>query len=477
MNYETVIGLEVHVELDTETKIFCGCENKFGGEPNTHCCPICTGMPGTLPRLNKKVVEFAISTGLASNCRITQECKFDRKNYFYPDLPKAYQISQLYLPICTNGYLEIETNNGKKKIGIHEIHMEEDAGKLVHDPWEDCTLVDYNRCGVPLLEIVSEPDMRSAEEVIAYLEKLKAILQYVGVSDCKMQEGSMRADINLSVRPVGQKEFGTRTEMKNMNSFKAIARAIEGERKRQIEVIEEGKKVIQQTRRWDDNKDTSFAMRSKEDAQDYRYFPEPDLVPISISDEWIESLRKSLPELPEQKKQRYILEYGLSEYDTGIITSSKYLVNIFEKTVEICKNVKETANMIMGDVMRMLKETGRLPEDLTLNPDNLAKLIMLIDGGKINRTVAREIFDKMFLEDFNPEKYVKENNLEIVRDDKLVNETVNRIVQSNPQAIEDYKAGKDKAFKFLVGQSMKELKGKADPKLINEILKNILENL
>lgn len=477
MNYEMVIGLEVHVELDTKTKIFCGCENKFGGEPNTHCCPICTAMPGTLPRLNKKVVEFAILTGLATNCKITKECKFDRKNYFYPDLPKAYQISQLYLPICREGYLEIETDSKKKKIRIHEIHMEEDAGKLVHNMEKNCTLIDYNRCGVPLLEIVSEPDMRSAEEVIAYLEKLKAILQYLGVSDCKMQEGSMRADINLSVRPIGQEELGTRTEMKNINSFKAISRAIEAERKRQIEVLEAGEKVIQQTRRWDDNKNMSFAMRSKEEAQEYRYFPEPDIVPVSISDEWIKILSDTLPELPDQKKQRYMLEYKLPEYDTSIITSSKYLVDIFEKTVEICKNAKETANMIMGDVMRMLKETGKLPEDLTLNPENLAKLIMLIDSGKINRTIAREIFDKMFFEDFDPENYVKENGLEIVRDDKLVGETVNNVVQKNPQAIEDYKAGKDRAFKFLVGQSMKKLKGKADPKLVNEVLKNILENI
>ncbi|HWT27729.1 MAG TPA: Asp-tRNA(Asn)/Glu-tRNA(Gln) amidotransferase subunit GatB, partial [Mobilitalea sp.] len=277
--YETVIGLEVHVELATKSKIFCGCTTQFGGDPNTHCCPVCTGMPGTLPVLNKQVVEYAIAAGLALNCSITQKCKFDRKNYFYPDLPKAYQISQLYLPICRDGGIEIETEAGKKMVRIHEIHMEEDAGKLVHDPWEDCTLVDYNRCGVPLVEIVSEPDMRSAEEVVAYLEKLRLILQYLGVSDCKMQEGSLRADINLSVREMGAKEFGTRTEMKNMNSFKAIARAIEGERKRQIELIEYGKKVIQETRRWDDNKDTSFAMRSKEDAQDYRYFPEPDLPP------------------------------------------------------------------------------------------------------------------------------------------------------------------------------------------------------
>lgn len=475
--YETVIGLEVHVELDTKTKIFCSCENQFGGEPNTHCCPICTGMPGTLPVLNEKVVEFAIATGLATNCKITPYGKFDRKNYCYPDLPKAYQVSQLYLPICTKGHVDIEVGGEKKSIGIHEIHMEEDAGKLVHDSWEECTLVDYNRCGVPLLEIVSEPDMRSAEDVLAYLEKLKATLQYLGVSDCKMQEGSMRADINLSVRPVGQKEFGTRTEMKNMNSFKAIARAIEGERQRQIDLIEEGNKVIQQTRRWDDNKGESYAMRSKEDAQDYRYFPEPDLAPIEIGQEWIAKVRESLPEMPEAKKARYMTEFGLSEYDTNIITGSKYLVNVFEKATEVCGNAKATANMIMGDVMRMLKETSKLPEDISFSPENLAKLIMLIEKGSINRSVGREVFEKVFLDDIDPEQYVKENGLEMVKDDNLVKDTVTKIVQANPQAIEDYKAGKDKAFKFLVGQSMKELKGKADPVMINTILKQVLENM
>jgi aspartyl-tRNA(Asn)/glutamyl-tRNA(Gln) amidotransferase subunit B len=474
--YETVIGLEVHVELDTKTKIFCSCENKFGGEPNTHCCPICTGMPGTLPVINEQVVEFAIATGIATNCRITPYGKFDRKNYFYPDLPKAYQVSQLYLPICTKGHVEIEVNGEKKSIGIHEIHMEEDAGKLVHDSWEECTLVDYNRCGVPLLEIVSEPDMRSADEVIAYLEKLKATLQYLGVSDCKLQEGSMRADINLSIRPVGQVEFGTRTEMKNMNSFKAIARAIEGERQRQIDLIEEGGEVIQQTRRWDDNKGESFAMRSKEDAQDYRYFPEPDLAPIEIDEDWIDKVRSCLPEMPDAKKVRYMKDFELSEYDTNIITGSKYLVNIFEKATDICGNAKATANMIMGDVMRMLKETSKLPEDISFSSENLAKLIMLIEKGSINRTVGREVFDKIFIDDIDPEKYVKENGLEMVKDDNLVKDTVTKIVEANPQAIEDYKAGKDKAFKFLVGQSMKELKGKADPVMINTILKEILEN-
>ncbi|MEE0402584.1 MAG: Asp-tRNA(Asn)/Glu-tRNA(Gln) amidotransferase subunit GatB, partial [Christensenellales bacterium] len=327
--YEMVIGLEVHVELATKTKIFCGCTTKFGGAPNTHTCPVCTGMPGTLPVANKKVVEFAVAAGLATNCEITRYNKFDRKNYFYPDLPKAYQISQLYLPICRNGHVDIETAAGKKAVGIHEIHMEEDAGKLVHDPWLDETMVDYNRCGVPLLEIVSEPDMRSAEEVIAYLTKLRQTLQYLGVSDCRMQEGSLRADVNLSVRTVGQKEFGTRTEMKNINSFKAIARAIAGEYRRQVELIEDGGQVKQQTRRWDDNKDASFAMRSKENAQDYRYFPEPDLPPIEISQSFIDAVRARQPELAEAKAARYQQEFGLPEYDARILTEEKPMADLF----------------------------------------------------------------------------------------------------------------------------------------------------
>ena len=339
--YETVIGLEVHVELASKTKIFCGCSTAFGGAPNSHTCPVCTGMPGSLPVLNKQVVEYAIAVGLATNCSITQYCKFDRKNYFYPDNPQNYQISQLYLPICRNGGVEIETAAGKKTVGIHEIHMEEDAGKLVHDEWEDCSIVDYNRSGVPLIEIVSEPDMRSAEEVIAYLEKLRLIIQYLGASDCKLNEGSMRADVNLSVREMGAPEFGTRTEMKNLNSFKAIARAIEGERTRQIELIEEGKKVIQETRRWDDNKEYSYAMRSKEDAQDYRYFPEPDLVPIVISDEWIAEIKARQPELRTEKLERYKKEFGLPDYDAEIITGHKKFADLFEATTEICKKQRK----------------------------------------------------------------------------------------------------------------------------------------
>lgn len=472
--YETVIGLEVHVELATKSKIFCSCTTEFGGEPNTHCCPVCTGMPGTLPVLNKKVVEYAIAAGLATGCTITRRCKFDRKNYFYPDLPKAYQVSQLYLPICRNGGIEIEVDGVKKTIGIHEIHMEEDAGKLVHDPWDDCTLVDYNRCGVPLIEIVSEPDMRSSDEVIAYLDKLKLILQYLGVSDCKMQEGSLRADINLSVRELGAKEYGTRTEMKNMNSFKAIARAIEGERKRQIELLEYGKPVVQETRRWDDNKDSSFAMRSKEDAQDYRYFPEPDLVPIEISDEWLEEIQKKQPELRDEKMLRYEKEYDIPEYDASIITGSKKLADIFEATVALCKKPKEVSNWLMVETMRLLKEFEMDPEEVKFSPKNLAKLIHLIDSNGINRTVAKEVFEKIFGEDIDPEKYVEEHGLKIVNDEGALRSTIERIIKENPQSVEDYHAGKTKAMGFLVGQTMKEMKGKADPGMINKILLELL---
>ena len=382
--YETVIGLEVHVELATKTKIFCACSTAFGGAPNTHTCPVCTGMPGSLPVLNKQVVEYALAVGLATNCQIHQYCKFDRKNYFYPDNPQNYQISQLYLPICHDGGVEIETAGGKKIIGIHEIHMEEDAGKLVHDEWEDCSLVDYNRSGVPLIEIVSEPDMRSAEEVIAYLEKLRQIIQYLGASDCKLQEGSMRADVNLSVREVGAEKFGTRTEMKNLNSFKAIAHAIEGERERQIELIEAGRKVIQETRRWDDNKESSFTMRSKEDAQDYRYFPDPDLTPVVISDEWIAEVKARQPELRSEKLERYKKEFDIPDYDAQIITNSKHMANLFEAATAICKKPKKVSNWLMGETLRLLKENNMDPEDLSFAPENLAKLVDLADAGTVN---------------------------------------------------------------------------------------------
>ena len=475
--YETVIGLEVHVELATKTKIFCSCSTEFGGTPNTHTCPVCTGMPGALPVLNKQVVEYAIAVGLATNCSITQYCKFDRKNYFYPDNPQNYQISQLYLPICRNGGVEIETESGSKKIvGIHEIHMEEDAGKLIHDEWEDASLVDFNRSGVPLIEIVSEPDMRSAEEVIAYLEKLRMIIQYLGASDCKLQEGSMRADVNLSIREEGAETFGTRTEMKNLNSFKAIARAIEGERERQIDLLEAGKAVIQETRRWDDNKETSYAMRSKEDAQDYRYFPEPDLVPIIISDEWIEEIRNRQPELRTEKLERYKSEYDIPQYDAEIITSHKKLADIFEATVALGKKPKEVSNWLMVETMRLLKEHDMEPSDLAFAPENLAKLIGLIEAGAINRTTAKEVFEKVFEENVDPEAYVEANGLKIEADDGALKGIIEGIVAANPQSVADYKAGKKKAIGFLVGQTMKAMKGKADPGTVNKILTDILDS-
>ena len=475
--YETVIGLEVHVELATKTKIFCSCSTEFGGAPNTHTCPVCTGMPGSLPVLNKQVVEYAIAVGLATNCSITQYCKFDRKNYFYPDNPQNYQISQLYLPICRNGGVEIETKDGEKKVvGIHEIHMEEDAGKLIHDEWEDASLVDFNRSGVPLIEIVSEPDMRSADEVIAYLEKLRMIIQYLGASDCKLQEGSMRADVNLSIREVGAEAFGTRTEMKNLNSFRAIARAIEGERERQIDLLESGKTIIQETRRWDDNKETSYAMRSKEDAQDYRYFPEPDLVPIIISDEWIEKIRSRQPELRTEKLERYKTEYDIPQYDAEILTSHKKLADIFEATVALGKKPKEVSNWLMVETMRLLKEHDLEPSDLTFAPENLAKLIDLIEKGTINRTTAKEVFEKVFAENVDPEVYVEENGLKMEADDGALKGIIESIVAANPQSVADYKAGKKKAIGFLVGQTMKAMKGKADPGTVNKMLTEILDS-
>ena len=472
--YETVIGLEVHVELATKTKIFCGCSTKFGGAPNTHTCPVCTGMPGSLPVLNKQVVEYAAAVGIATNCTITQHCKFDRKNYFYPDNPQNYQISQLYLPICRNGYVEIETSNGTKKVGIHEIHMEEDAGKLVHDEWEDASLVDYNRSGVPLIEIVSEPDMRSAEEVIAYLEKLRMIVQYLGASDCKLQEGSMRADVNLSVREKGAAKFGTRTEMKNLNSFTSIEHAIKGEMERQIDLLEAGKTVTQETRRWDDNKGESYAMRSKEDAQDYRYFPDPDLIPIDISDEWLESIRAAQPEFRPEKMQRYKEEFQIPEYDIEIITSTKHMADIFEETVALGAQPKKVSNWLMGESMRLLKEKNQDGNDLTISPKNLAALIELIDKKVINQTTAKEIFEVMFAEDIDPVKYVEEHGLKQESDEGALKAVLEEVIAANPQAVEDYHNGKEKALGALVGQTMKRMQGKADPGAINKLLREML---
>lgn len=472
--YETVIGLEVHVELATKTKIFCGCSTEFGGAPNTHTCPVCTGMPGSLPVLNKQVLAYAVAVGLATDCKITRYCKFDRKNYFYPDNPQNYQISQLYLPICRDGKVEIETESGKKFVGIHEIHMEEDAGKMIHDEGSDYSLVDYNRSGVPLIEIVSEPDMRSAEEVIAYLEKLRMLIQYLGASDCKMQEGSMRADVNLSVREVGSLEYGTRTEMKNLNSFSAITRAIAGEKARQIDLLEAGEKVVQETRRWDDNAGKSYAMRSKEDAQDYRYFPDPDLVPIVVTEEFLADIKAKQPEFREDKIARYKEEFDIPEYDIDIITGSKHMADIFEETVALGAQPKKVSNWLMVETLRLLKENNMDPEDIRFSPKHLAGLIKLTDAKAINSTVAKEVFEEMFKNDIDPEKYVEEKGLKTVSDEGALRKTVEEVIANNPQSVEDYRNGKEKAIGFLVGQTMKAMKGKADPGMVNQILKELL---
>ena len=475
MKYEVVIGLEIHVELATKSKIFCGCTTEFGGEVNTHVCPICTSMPGTLPVMNEKVVEFAAKAGLALNCEVANFSKMDRKNYFYPDLPKAYQISQFDLPVCNGGHVDIEIEGETKRIGITRIHMEEDAGKLIHDQWENGSLVDYNRCGVPLIEIVSEPDMRSPEEARAYVEKVRSILQYVGVSDCKMQEGSLRADVNLSLRPVGQKEFGTRTEMKNLNSFKSILRAAESEIKRQTRVLDEGGTVIQETRRWDDDAAKSYSMRSKEEAHDYRYFPEPDLVPIELSDDTINEYRKSLPELPHERFLRYTDQMGIPEYDAKLITVSVKTADFFEQVVNAGADAKSASNWIMGDLMRLMKEVDT--EDIPFDGQLLSELIDLIKKGAISNNIGKTVFNEMFKTGKTPKDIVKEKGLEVVSDAGQLEEIADRIIIANPKSVEDYIGGKQKAIGFLMGQIMKETKGKANPGIVNKMLREKLEAL
>lgn len=465
--YETVIGLETHVELATESKIFCSCSTKFGSEANTQCCPVCTGMPGTLPLLNRQVVELAVRAGLALGCTINLQNQFDRKNYFYPDLPKAYQISQLYQPICINGGVDI----GGKTIGIHEIHMEEDAASLIHDPFRDCSKVDYNRCGVPLIEIVTEPDFRSAEEVQTYLELLKQRLVYLGVSDCKMQEGSLRVDVNLSVRPVGAEELGTRTEMKNLNSFKAIGRAIDYETRRQIELLEEGGRVVQETRRWDENKDASYAMRSKENAQDYRYFPEPDLPLVSLTAVYVEQLRSNQPELAEAKRARYVAEWGLTDYDAVTITAEKSVAVFFEAVVAQGVPPKETANWVMGQVLRRMKEEES--EEIPMEPAALARIIELVLAGKINRTGAVTVFDGVF-GGGDVDEFVADHGLEQVSDDGFILFCIDQIMAEQDTVVAEYRSGKEKVFGFLVGQVMRKAQGKAAPEKVNELLKERL---
>ncbi len=469
-DYEVVIGLEVHAELSTKTKIFCSCPTEFGGKPNTHCCPICMAMPGTLPVLNEKVVEYAVKAGLATNCTISQDSKNDRKNYFYPDLPKSYQISQFDKPLCEKGFIEIEDEEGnKKKIGITRIHIEEDAGKLNHSEFGTGTLVDLNRAGVPLIETVSEPDIRSAKEAEQYLRKIKSIFEYIEVSDCKMQEGSLRADVNVSVRKKGAEKFGTRTEMKNMNSFRSIVRAIEYESNRQIDVIEDGGEIYQTTLRWDDVSGKTFEMRSKEDAQDYRYFPDPDLVAIKLSQEYIDNVRKSLPELPETRKMRYINECGLTEKDANLLTASKYLSNLFEGAEKKCKNAKAVANLILSDISRILNDKDIEPEQIPFTPEQLADVVILIEKGIISSAIAKKVLEELFENPIDPDIMIKEKGWIQISDESAIKEIVLKIIENNSQSVSDFKAGKDKALGFLVGQAMKETKGKANPQMLNKM--------
>lgn len=469
-DYEVVIGLEVHCELSTKTKIFCSCSTEFGGEPNSHCCPICMAMPGTLPVLNEKVVEYAVKAGLATNCKIERNSKNDRKNYFYPDNPKSYQISQFDKPLCYDGYVTIEDEDGnEKKVRIERIHIEEDAGKLNHDDYGRGSFVDLNRAGVPLIEVVSKPDLRSAYEVESYMRKLKSIFEYIEISDCKMQEGSLRADVNVSIRKKGSTELGTRTEMKNMNSFKSIVRAIDYEIDRQIEVVEEGEEVVQETLRWDDISGKTFPMRDKEDAQDYRYFPEPDLVAIKLSEEYIENIRKALPELPESRKKRYIEEIGLSEKAANFVTSSKYYSNMFEKASEISNNPKAVSNWLMSDIARIMNEKELEPDKIPFTAENLAELVVLIDKGTISNSIGKKVLEELFENPKEPSKIIEEKGWVQISDEGAIREVVLKVLESNSQSVADYKAGKDKALGYLVGQAMKETRGKANPQMLNKM--------
>lgn len=481
MKYEAVIGLEVHTELQTTTKIFCSCRTSFGADPNTNVCPVCLGLPGVLPVLNKKVLEYAVRAGLALNCEISRFSKFDRKNYYYPDLPKNFQTSQFDLPICEHGYLDVEVDGEKRRIRITRAHMEEDAGKLVHHGTSitdsDYSLVDYNRTGTPLLEIVSEPDMRSAKEAVAYMEKMRAILQYVGISDCRMEEGSLRCDANVSVRPVGQKELGTKTEIKNINSFKGVERAIEYEAMRQAELLEDGGKVVQETRTWDEKEGVTKSMRTKEEANDYRYFPEPDLVPFTVSDEYIENIRKSLPELPDARKERYMKEFGLSSEDAVFMTNDKATADYFEAAVAAGADPKAAVNWLMGEFASQLSNDGIEIDKAPVTAENLAALLKLISKGTISGKIAKKVFATMWKEGGNPDDIVKAQGLVQISDTAELSKLVDEVVGNNPKAVEDFKAGKKKAVGALVGQIMKATKGKANPRVINELLNKKLQSL
>ena len=481
MKYEAVIGLEVHTELQTKTKIFCSCRTSFGADPNTNVCPVCLGLPGVLPVLNKKVLEYAVRAGLALNCEISRFSKFDRKNYYYPDLPKNFQTSQFDLPICEHGYLDVEVEGEKRRIRITRAHMEEDAGKLVHHGTSitdsDYSLVDYNRTGTPLLEIVSEPDMRSAKEAVAYMEKMRAILQYVGISDCRMEEGSLRCDANVSVRPVGQKELGTKTEIKNINSFKGVERAIEYEAMRQAELLEDGGKVVQETRTWDEKEGVTKSMRTKEEANDYRYFPEPDLVPFTVSDEYIENIRKSLPELPDARKERYMKEFGLSSEDAVFMTNDKDTADYFEAAVAADADPKAAVNWLMGEFASQLSTEGIEIAKAPVSAENLAGLLKLISKGTISGKIAKKVFATMWKEGGKAEDIVKAQGLVQISDTAELSKLVDDVVGKNPKAVEDFKAGKKKAVGALVGQIMKATKGKANPRVINELLNKKLQSL
>lgn len=477
MKYESIIGIEVHAELSTKTKIYCGCKNEFGGEINSHCCPVCTGMPGSLPVLNGSVVDYAIKAGLAMDCKIAAKSKQDRKNYFYPDLPKAYQISQFDLPLCYDGGIDIVVAGEKKRIGVTRIHIEEDAGKSIHDAVEGKTLLDYNRCGVPLIEIVSEPDMRSPADAKEYLDTLKQILEYIGVSDCKMQEGSLRCDVNVSVRPEGQKEFNARTEMKNVNTFSGAVKGIEYEIKRQIEVMENGGVNVQETRRWDDALGQSVPLRSKEDAHDYRYFPEPDLMPIVISDEHINTIKTSIPELPHVKKQRYITELGLPEYDSGQLTQSKLVADFFEDVMSGGVDAKSASNWIMGDVWGMMNERYLTMETLPFTAKMLSDMIKRIIDGTISNTAAKQVLSTMFDTSEQPDAIIEKLGLKQVNDEGEILKIIDEVLKANPSSVEDFKNGKDRVVGFLVGQVMRASKGKANPQTVNNLIKDALSKL
>lgn len=477
MKYEIVIGLEVHAELKTQSKIFCGCSAHFGAEQNTNVCPVCLGMPGSLPVLNQRAVEFAIRAGVALNCEIAQYSKFDRKNYYYPDLPKNYQISQYDLPVCANGYLDIEVDGKTKRIGITRIHLEEDAGKLVHPntvTTSSHAFVDYNRTGVPLVEIVSEPDMRTPEEARAYLTKLRSILEYLDISDCKMEEGSLRCDANISLRPVGVTTLGTKAELKNMNSFKAVQKGLEYEAIRQEQVLEDGGRIRQETRTWDEAKGVTLSMRSKEEAHDYRYFPEPDLVPLEISREQVEATRLVLPELPDARKQRLTQEDGLSAYDAEVITASRAVAEYYDEVKKLINDPKAIANWIMGDMMKELNARDMSILDCPVTPEHLAQMLQLISKGTISGKIAKTVFEEMFASGKKPEVIVQEKGLVQISDEGAIIAIVEAVIEANPQSVADFKAGKDKAIGFLVGQVMKQSKGRANPELVNRLLKEKL---